>query len=67
MYFFLLLPTLSKYNLFTGNIIQNNNQDVGSKFDNNIVQIIFGLMYVEVCAVIGAVIGCGIVELFLML
>ena len=33
------------------------------EIDNNIVQIIFGLMYVEVCAVIGALIGCGIVEL----
>lgn len=27
------------------------------EIDNNMVQIIFGLMYVEVCAVIGAVIG----------
>lgn len=37
------------------------------EIDDKIVQIIFGLMYVEVCAVIGAVIGCGISELFLML
>lgn len=37
------------------------------EIDNNIVQIIFGLMYVEVCAVIGVVIGWGIAELFLML
>lgn len=27
------------------------------EIDDKIVQIIFGLMYVEVCAVIGAVIG----------
>ena len=33
------------------------------EIDNNIVQIIFGLMYVEVCAIIGALIGWGIVEL----
>ena len=37
------------------------------EIDNNIVLIIFGLMYVEVCAVIGALIGWGISELFLML
>ena len=37
------------------------------EIDNNIVQIILGLMYVEVCAVIGALIGWGIAELFLML
>ena len=37
------------------------------EIDNNIVQIIFGLMYVEVCAVIGALIGWGIAELFFML
>ena len=37
------------------------------EIDNKIVQIILGLMYVEVCVVIGALIGCGIVELFLML
>lgn len=37
------------------------------EIDNNMVQIIFGLMYVEVCAVIGAIIGWGISELFLML
>ena len=37
------------------------------EIDNNIVQIIFGLMYVEVCVVIGALIGWVIAELFLML
>ncbi len=34
------------------------------EIDNNIVQIILGLMYVEVCAVIGAVIGWELLNCF---
>ena len=35
------------------------------EIDDKIVQIILGLMYVEGCAVIGALIGWGIVELII--
>lgn len=34
---------------------------------DNIAKIIFGLMYIEVCAVIGTLLGWGIAELILML